>query len=70
MDTGSEVLRGRPHGGLAVLWKKSLGGGQTVDMTNPRLMCLERELNNSITVNRMDNCWLLNECQCTGNNVR
>ena len=41
MDTSSEVLRGRPYGGTAILWRKDLGGCSVIDMEDCRLMCLE-----------------------------
>ena len=44
MDTESQVLRGRPHGGLAVLWKKTLGDCRIVNMQNSRIMCLEMKV--------------------------
>ena len=38
MDMNDAVLRGRPHGGLAVLWRKTLKGCEVVDLNNPRVM--------------------------------
>ena len=51
MDSGEGVLRGRPHGGLGILWKKSLGGCDVMDMRNPRLMGITVASNeNTITL--------------------
>ena len=41
MDSTSGVLRGRPYGGLAIMWRKSLGGCKIIDMSDKRLMCIE-----------------------------
>lgn len=42
MDTSAALIRGRPHGGLAILWKKSLGSScKVVDYDDPRIMGLE-----------------------------
>ena len=41
MDSSSGVIRGRPHGGVAVLWKKTLKGCSIVDMHDTRLMCIQ-----------------------------
>lgn len=39
VDTGSEMLTGRPYGGLAVLWRRELGECITiVDTGDPRLL--------------------------------
>jgi endonuclease/exonuclease/phosphatase family metal-dependent hydrolase len=40
MDAGCQVLRGRPHGGLAILWRKTLSGCKVVKMPTRRLMSL------------------------------
>ena len=41
MDSSAGVLRGRPHGGLAILWRKSLGGCKVLNINDNRLMCIE-----------------------------
>jgi hypothetical protein len=41
MDTSSGVLRGRPHGGTAILWRKDLGGGKVIETEDSRFMCFE-----------------------------
>lgn len=40
MDTSTQVLRGRPHGGLAILWRKTLKGCTVETLPNPRIMSL------------------------------
>ena len=47
IDSSCDVLRGRPHGGLAVLWKESISSKcNIVEMDDPRLMCIEYEMCN------------------------
>ena len=46
MDTSAGILRGRPHGGLAILWRKDLQGCKVLDMEDNRLMCLELSTDN------------------------
>jgi hypothetical protein len=41
VDTSIDVLRGRPHGGIAILWRKSLGGYRAIDMGDSRLFGIE-----------------------------
>ena len=40
------VLRGRPHGGLAILWKKELKNCKVVNMFDDRIMAFELQSNN------------------------
>ena len=47
MDVSSDVLRGRPHGGVAILWRKELGGCKIIETADKRLMCLEFTSNNN-----------------------
>ena len=49
MDSGSGILRGRPFGGLAILWRKSLGSLCTVTLTDDsRLMQIDVKINSQI----------------------
>ena len=49
MDSGSGMLRGRPFGGLAILWRKSLGPLCTVTLTDDsRLMQIDVKINSQI----------------------
>ena len=42
MDTSVKIHQGRPHGGLGILWKKSLGENcNIVDMCDTRIMALD-----------------------------
>jgi len=42
MDSSIHLLAGRPHGGLGVLWRKSLGDKcNIVDLDDTRLLCME-----------------------------
>ncbi len=51
MDSSSGVLRGRPHGGIAILWKKSLNGFSVTDVGNARVMKMQFETTNqSVTL--------------------
>ena len=47
VDTSSELLQGRPHGGLAILWRESIGTRCSfVETDDPRLMVMEYEMDN------------------------
>ena len=49
MDSGSGILRGRPFGVLAILWRKSLGPLCTVTLTDDsRLMQIDVKINSQI----------------------
>ena len=51
MDVRDGICRGRPYGGLAVMWRKSLGGCEVIDMPTPRIMCLQiRNKDNAIAL--------------------
>ena len=51
MDVRDGICRGRPYGGLAVMWRKSLGGCEIIDMPTPRIMCLQiRNKDNAIAL--------------------
>lgn len=41
MDNTQEVRRGRPFGGVAILWRKELLSCKIVEMKNNRLICLQ-----------------------------
>ena len=41
IDVTTGTVTGRPHGGLAILWRKSMTGVKIIDMCDPRLMCIE-----------------------------
>jgi len=56
MDSSEGVLRGRPHGGLAILWRKSLRGCSILDMYDSRLMCIE--VNNGEKLIKLVNVYL------------
>ena len=48
MDSGLEVHKGRPYGGLGILWKKSLGQVcSVIEFDDTRLCAIEMSLNNS-----------------------
>ena len=40
MDAGNKLLRGRPHGGLGILWRKTLVGCKIINLPNPRIMSM------------------------------
>jgi len=46
MDSSHNVLRGRPYGGLAILWRKTLGGCKIISTQSNRLMCIQITSNN------------------------
>lgn len=46
MDTSCSIMKGRPHGGVAILWRKSLQNIKLHDMSDSRLMCIELSNNN------------------------
>lgn len=47
MDTSNQLLSGRPHGGLAILWRESISKRCSLIETNdPRLMAIEFEMEN------------------------
>ena len=41
MDSGDSVLRGRPHGGLGILWRKSMKGCRVSSLPNPRILSMQ-----------------------------
>ena len=41
IDSTSCVLRGRPHGGIAVMWHKQLSGCKVIETGDSRLLCFE-----------------------------
>ena len=49
VDTSSGVISGRPHGGLGILWKKSLGQScRIIESPDERIMQIELALNGKI----------------------
>jgi hypothetical protein len=52
MESDKQALSGRPHGGIAILWRKSLGNKcKLVDLNDKRLMGVE--------ISNKNNCKLL-----------
>lgn len=48
IDSNNDLLRGRPHGGMAILWRKSLGDRiKLIDYADKRLMGCEISNNNN-----------------------
>ena len=48
MDCSTQLLAGRPHGGLGILWRKSLGEKcNIVDLDDTRLLGIEIAINNN-----------------------
>ena len=41
MDAGDSVLCGRPHGGLGILWRKSMKGCIVSSLPNPRILSIQ-----------------------------
>ena len=41
MSLTDNIVRGRPHGGLSILWKKNFRGCKVVDFNDERIMALE-----------------------------
>ena len=48
MDSTTNVLRGRPHGGTAILWRKNLSGCKIIETDDCRLMCFEYVTNSNV----------------------
>ena len=40
MDAINKLLRGSPHGGLGILWRKTLVGCKIINLPNPRIMSM------------------------------
>ena len=46
MDSCDGVLRGRPYGGLGILWRKELSGCKIMNLENQRIMSMQIENSN------------------------
>ena len=47
MNVSEKVLCGRPYGGIAILWRKTLSGCKVIDMDDTRLMGFELSTSNN-----------------------
>ena len=50
MDSSSEILSGRPYGGTAILWKKSLGNVTIESTKHRRLSCVSLNISGLFTI--------------------
>ena len=66
VDSSVQVLSGRPHGGLGILWRKSLGARCNIkDLDDSRLLGIEIVVNNcgiNETKLLFVNCYMPYDC--------